>query len=372
MNIPYLDLKAQNSRFRSQIMRAIGEVLSSGTFCAGAAVDGFESAFAQACGTKHAVAVGSGTEALWFALLAHGVGHGDEVVTAAITGIPTIEAICLTGARPVFADADPRTYTINPEAFARIVSRRTKAVVPGHLFGQMAEMDAILEIANSHGIAVIEDAADALGADDLGRKAGSLGDCGCFNFYPSKSLGAIGHAGAVVTHDRHVADRIRMLCNHGRSHDNRHHHPGWTGKIDAIQAAVLIVKLKHLEHDNTRRRAHAATYHQALNGLSGVASPLVREGTRHAHHIHALRVRDRLRLLTLLDEYEIGYAIHHPVPTHLQPGYRFLGHKEGDFPVAEACAREFVSLPIDPQLDREQIDTIADVVREACGASVAA
>jgi dTDP-4-amino-4,6-dideoxygalactose transaminase len=186
MNIPYLDLKTKNSRIRPQIMRAIGEVLASGTYCSGAVIDAFEHAFAHACGTKHAVAVGSGTEALWFALLAHGISHGDEVITAAISSIPTIEAICLTGARPVFADVDPRTYTIDPEALARAVNPRTKAVMPGHLFGQMAEMDAILEIAIRHGVAVIEDAADAPGADDLGRKAGSLGDCGCFSFHPSK------------------------------------------------------------------------------------------------------------------------------------------------------------------------------------------
>lgn len=372
MNIPYVDLKARNARQRAELMRAIGEVVSSGASCSGNAIDTFEHALAEACSTTHAVAVGSGTEAVYFALLAHGVGRGDEVITVPTASASTLEAILLVGARPAFVDIDPRTYTMDPEAFARAVGTRTKAVIPTHLFGQMAEIDPILAIAREGGISVIEDASDAFGADDHGRKAGSLGHCGCFGFHPEKNPGAIGRAGAVVTNDAATAARIRSGRNHGRNPGNRNHHPGWAGRMDAIQAAVLTVRLRHCEKDHARRRAHATTYRQLLAGVPGITNPAVREGTNHAHHAHVLRVTGRMRLLTLLDAHEIGHAVPHAVPLHIQPPYRFLGHRTGDFPASEACAREFVALPVQAELERHQIDAVADLVREACGAIVAA
>ncbi|MBM3863064.1 MAG: hypothetical protein FJ385_03790 [Verrucomicrobia bacterium] len=266
MNIPYVDLKARNARQRAELMRAIGEVVSSGASCSGNAIDTFEHALAEACGTTHAVAVGSGTEALWFALLAHGIGRGDEVITVPMTSSSTLEAILLVGARPVFADIDPHTYTMDPEAFARAVGTRTKAVIPSHLFGQMAEIDPILAIAHESGISVIEDASDALGADDHGRRAGSLGHCGCFGFHPENNPGALGHAGAVVTNDAAVAARIRSWCDQGHNGTNRHRRPEWTGGMDAIQAAVPAVRLRHCDKDHARRRSHASIYRQSLAG----------------------------------------------------------------------------------------------------------
>jgi len=372
MNIPYVDLKARNARQRAELMRAIGEVISSGASCSGNAIDTFEHALAEACGTTHAVAVGSGTEALWFALLAHGIGRGDEVITVPMTSSSTLEAILLVGARPVFADIDPHTYTMDPEAFARAVGTRTKAVIPSHLFGQMAEIDPILAIARESGISVIEDASDALGADDHGRRAGSLGHCGCFGFHPENNPGALGHAGAVVTNDAVVAARIRSWCDQGRNGTNRHRRPEWTGGMDAIQAAVLAVRLRHCDKDHARRRSHASIYRQSLAGVPGIISPAVREGTNHAHQAHALRVAGRMKLLTLLDAHEIGHRVPHALPLHIQPTYRFLGHRTGDFPASKACAREFVALPVQAELERHQIDTVADLVREACGATVAA
>lgn len=370
MTVPFLDIKERNTRLKADCMKAIGQVISGGSLSGGPQVEEFEDQFARFCGTRHAVGVGSGTDALWLALVALGVGPGDDVVTVPMTFAATVEAICLTGARPVFADIDAHTYTMDPESLERAITPRTKAVVPVHLFGQTADMDPIVAIARRHGATVVEDAAHAHGAEYRDRRAGSLGDAGCFSFHPTKNLGALGEAGAVVTDHGDTAARLRMLRDHGRTARHRHKLIGWSSRMDGIQAAVLSLKLRHLDGDNEARRNHAAVYHHALDGLPGILTPRTRRGSRHAQHIYALRAHDRRSVLWALEAEEIGYNIHYPVPVHLQPAYRNLGYRRGSFPVAERCADEFISLPVFPELTPGQIDHVAATVREAANAFV--
>lgn len=368
--IPFLDMTARHAPIREELIRVMTEVLDSGSFVGGRHVEEFEGNFAAGCGTSHCVGVGSGTEALWLTMAAMGIGPGDEVVTTPMTFAATVEAICLTGAKPVFADIDERTYTLNPAAFERAITSRTKAVIPVHLFGQPAEMDVISRIARERGIRVIEDAAQAHGAEYLGHRAGSMGDAGCFSFYPSKNLGALGEGGAVVTNDDELAMKLRMLRDHGQTGKNRHTLVGWNSRLDAVQAAVLGVKLRYLDRDNRLRRDLAVRYNQGLAGLPDLLPPRVLEGGSHVYHVYALRVRNRWSLLESLEAADIGYGIHYPTPVHLQPAYRALGYDSGDFPVAERCAKEFVSLPIYPELSYSQSCRIIEVVRSAVGVCV--
>ena len=258
--IPFFDMKARHAPKREEYLRAIGEVIDTGAFAGGAFVERFEAEFAAYCGVDHAVGVGSGTEALWLAMVAMGIGPGDEVITVPMSFAATVEAICLVGAKPVFVDIDEQNYTMDPAALVDAITSRTKAIIPVHLFGQVADMSPILEIAERRGIRVIEDAAQAHGAEYKGRKAGSLGDAGCFSFYPSKNLGAFGEGGAVLTKDSAVAGKLKMLRNHGQSARNRHTLVGWNSRLDGIQAAVLSVKLPHLDRENHMRSERAAYY----------------------------------------------------------------------------------------------------------------
>lgn len=362
--VPFIDMQARHAPLREELLHAIGGVIDSGAFSGGPFVESFEEDFAAYCGTRHAVGVGNGTEALWLTLLAMGIGQGDEVITVPMTFAATVEAICRAGANPVFVDIDERTYTMNPAALGSVLSRKTKAILPVHLFGQPADMDPILEFARKHGLRVIEDAAQAHGAEYKGRRVGSIGDAGCFSFYPGKNLGAFGEAGAVVTGDEDLAAKIRVLGNHGQSRKNRHSVVGWNSRLDGIQAAVLGVKLRHLDGENRTRRDHALRYDRAFADLSGVLTPTVADGGRHVFHIYAARVRDRRDLIRALEAKEIGCGIHYPVPIHLQEAYRNLGCKRGDFPVSEQCANEFISLPMFPELTPEQVALVTDAVRE--------
>lgn len=372
MMVPFIDMKARHAPLREEFMHAIGAVIDSGAFSGGTVVEGFEEEFAAYCGTGHAVGVGSGTEALWLTLLAMGIGPGDEVITVPMTFVATVEAICLAGAKPVFVDIDDRTYTMKPDALARALTRKTKAIIPVHLFGQLADMDPILEFARTHGLRVIEDAAQAHGAEYKGRRAGSIGDAGCFSFYPGKNLGALGEGGAVITENENLAGKIRVLRNHGQSRKNFHSVVGWNSRMDGIQAAVLRVKLPHLDRENKMRGVHALSYERALADLPGVLLPAGANGRSHVYHIYALRVHDRRDLIRALEAKEIGYGVHYPVPVHLQPAYRNLGYRRGDFPVAEQCADEFVSLPMYPEMTSAQISFVADAVTESAGACVTA
>lgn len=365
MKVPFQNLQAQHESMREDILRVVGDVIDAGAFAGGPFVEGFERDFAAYCGTRHAMAVGSGTDALWLALVAAGVEAGDEVITVPMSFIATAEAISFSGARPVFVDIDPDTYTMDPVALEKAITPLTKAVMPVHLFGQPADMNPILAIAAKHGLRVIEDAAQAHGAEYHGRKAGSLGDAGCFSFYPAKNLGAIGEGGAVVTDDDVLAEKIRMLRDHGQSRKYHHSILGWNSRMDGIQAAVLRLKLRHLDRQNRMRREHAVRYAELLEGVENVILPVTRDTGTHVHHIHAIQVDERDRVISAFQKRGIGHGIHYPVPIHLQPAYASLGHAKGDFPVSEKCASRFLSLPMFPELAPEQIRTVAHALLQA-------
>ena len=358
MKVPFLNLQLHHQPMREQLDAAIAAVVDSGAFAGGPFVAKFEQDFATYCGAPYAVGVGNGTDALWLSLLALGVGPGDEVITVPSTFMATAEAISYCGARPVFVDIEDRTYTLDPALLAAAITPRTKAIIPVHLFGQMADMQAILAIANRHGIPVIEDACQAHGAWQNGRTAGTLGVAGCFSFYPGKNLGAFGEAGAIVTSDADFKRRVEILRDHGQAKKYFHSLIGWNARMDGIQGAVLRVKLKHLTAANDRRRAHAHRYRDLLADLPAV-TPVETPGNLHVYHIYAIRVADRDRVLEALTRAGIGCGIHYPVPIHLQEAYRPLGYGPGSFPVSERCAREFLSLPMFPELTREQIQTVA-------------
>jgi dTDP-4-amino-4,6-dideoxygalactose transaminase len=359
MKVPFLDLQAHHQPIREQLDAAIRDVIDQSAFAGGPFVAAFENEFARYCGSRHAIGVGNGTDALWLSLLALEVGPGDEVITVPSTFMATAEAISYCGARPKFVDIDEQTYTLDPALLERAISPRTKAIVPVHLFGQCADMDPILDIANKHGIPVVEDACQAHGAQYKGRKAGTLGALGCFSFYPGKNLGALGEAGGVTTDDKELAGRIQVFRDHGQHKKYYHSRVGWNARMDGIQGAVLSIKLKHLNVNNIRRRAHALLYDQLLADAQEIITPFEAPHSQHVYHIYAVRVQERNQILQALADKGISCAIHYPIPVHLQEAYRFLGYDEGSFPVAERCAQEFLSLPMFPELTNEQIHAVA-------------
>jgi dTDP-4-amino-4,6-dideoxygalactose transaminase len=366
IRVPFLDLDAHHAPLRSEFDRAIGEVIDSGAFAGGPFVEKFEEAFASYCGCRYAVGVGSGTEALWLSLLACGVGPGDEVITVPNTFMATAEAITYCGARPVFVDVDERTYTMDPAGLEAVLSPRTKAVIPVHLFGQPADMDPILEFARRHHLFVIEDAAQAHGAKYKGRRAGTIADIGCFSFYPGKNLGAFGEAGAVVTESAELQEKIRVLRDHGQARKYRHTMVGWNCRMDGIQAAVLNVKLQQLERGNTLRRQHALEYDRAFADLEEVVTPFAASYAEHVYHVYAIRVQERDEAIWYLQEKKgIQCGVHYPVPIHLQKAYQDLGYEAGRFPISEQMALEFISLPMFPELTSTQIGMVALAVKEA-------
>lgn len=360
-------MKARHAAGKQEFLEAIGGIIDSGAFCGDAAVGDFEREFAAYCGCRHAVTVGSGTDALWLTMRAMGIGPGDEVITVPMTYMATIEAIRLTGAKPVFVDIDEMTYTMEPAGLEKALSPATKAVLPVHLFGQPASMGPIMAFAKQHGLMVIEDAAQAHGAEYRSRKAGSIGDAGCFSFYPSKNLGAFGDGGAVVTNDGHLADMLRILRNHGQSSKNRHTLSGWNSRLDGLQAAVLRIKLRDLDSQNAVRRNHAARYHAAFDGVPGIIRPESADDRLHVHHIYAIRTGERHRMLNDLATLGVECAVHYPLPAHLQPALADMGFRRGDFPVSERCSAEFISLPMFPELTTVQIDCVVDAVMETSG-----
>jgi dTDP-4-amino-4,6-dideoxygalactose transaminase len=365
IKVPFLDLKSHHAPLRDEFAGAIQEVIDEGAFAGGPFVARFEADFATYCDCQHAIGVGSGTEALWLSLLALGVGPGDEVITVANTFMATAEAISYSGARPVFVDVDERTYTMDPAALEEAITAKTKAIVPVHLFGQPADMDPILEVARQHGLFVVEDACQAHGALYKGRRVGMLADAACFSFYPGKNLGAFGEAGAVVTCDDELQMKIRVLREHGQIRKYHHVMVGWNCRMDGIQAAVLRIKLRHLETSNGLRRSHAAHYDEGFNSFDGVVTPVHAAHVRHVYHLYAIRVKNRDEVIRLLAEQGIGSGVHYPVPIHLQEAYRSLGYQEGAFPITERCAAEFLSLPMFPELDPQQLDMVVASVREA-------
>ncbi len=369
MNVPFVDLKAQYKTIKQDVDSAIQSVIDSTAFVLGDAVERFEESFARFCGVKHAVAVNSGTAALHLALLAHGIGPGDEVITVPNTFFATAEAIALCGAKPVFVDIDPATFNIDPYKIEPAITERTKAIIPVHLFGQPADMDKVNEIAKRHGLLVVEDACQAHAAEYKGRRTGSLGDIGAFSFYPGKNLGAFGEGGMITTDDAEIAKQCRRLRSHGEDPKYTHHVVGLNYRMSGIQGAVLGAKLKYLEMWTQMRQKNAALYSTFLAD-SPITTPTVAADRTHAFHLYVVRLppgTDREDVQAKLKECGIATGLHYPLPLHLQPAFRDLGYLQGNFPVTEGAAQDILSLPMYPELTLEQIrhvaTTLCEVVR---------
>ncbi|HXG41167.1 MAG TPA: DegT/DnrJ/EryC1/StrS family aminotransferase [Dehalococcoidia bacterium] len=364
--VPLVDLKRQHEMVAHEVQGRMEAVLSSMRFVLGPNLEELEERFARYCGVGHAIGVGSGTEALHLALKALGIGPGDEVVTVPFTFIATVEAIALCGARPVFVDVDPRTYTMDPALLPAAITPRTRAIVPVHLYGLPADMEGVMAVARRYGLAVVEDACQAHGAEFRGRKAGSLGHLAAFSFYCSKNLGAYGDAGMVVTDDPALAHRVRLLRNHGQAERYRHELLGTTSRLDELQAAVLLAKLPHLDEWNGARRARAEDYRRLLAGAPGLALPHEPAYALHVYHLFVVRHPRRDALAQHLAGMGIGTGIHYPLPAHLQPACAHLGYRAGDFPVSEGLAREVLSLPMFPHLTTEEVEYVATAIGEWC------
>ena len=368
MNTVLFDLRGQYNLLREEIDAAVREVLASGEYILGPRVRLLEENLAACCGVPYGVGVASGSDALLLALLACGIGKGDEVITTPFTFFATAGTISRTGATPVFADIEPVTCNIDPEKISALISPRTRAIVPVHIFGQMADMDAVLDLARAHRLLVIEDACQALGAGNKGRKAGSLGHAGCFSFFPTKNLGGCGDGGMVVTRDPQVADRVMSLRTHGSRQKFIHHSVGCNSRLDEIQAAVLLVKLKYLDSWIEQRVALAGEYNRLLDGV--VVTPGLLPGNRHTYHLYVVGSPQRDRIKEHLERNRVGCGVYYPVPLHLQQAFHHLGYREGDFPVAERSARDLLAIPAHPGLATAETGRIASLVREAAGLPV--
>lgn len=359
--IPFVDLKAQYSGIKDEVNAAIQGVLDSCQFTLGSEVAAFEQEFAVYCQAQYGIGVNTGTSALHLALLAAGIGPGDEVITVPFTFVATVAAIYYTGATPVFVDINPRTFTIDVKAIEGAITERTKAIMPVHLYGHPADMDPILDIAKRHGLVIIEDAAQAHGAEYKGRRVGSLGDMGCFSFYPGKNLGAYGEGGMVVTNNAEYTRTIRMLRDWGAEQKYRHVLKGYNFRLEGIQGAVLRVKLRHLEAWTEARRTAAAHYDELLSD-SGVLTPAAMPYARHVYHIYAIRTQQRSEWQQALQAQGIQTGIHYPIPVHLLPAYADLGYSKGDFPHSEQAANEVLSLPMFAELSRAQCKEVCEAV----------
>lgn len=363
MEIKYLDLKAQYDALKDEINAGIQDVLNSTAFVLGPKVGQFECDFSKYCETKFAAGVNSGTSALILAMRALGIGEGDEVITTANTFVATIAAIATVGANVVLVDVDPVTRNINPELIEEVITEDTKAIMPVHLYGRMADMDAIMAIAEQHGLHVIEDAAQAHGARYNGKRAGSIGQIAGFSFYPGKNLGAYGEGGAVVTSDKNLDAKVRMLRDHGSSKKYYHEALGYNARMSGFQGAVLGVKLKHLDKWNVERRRVAQRYFDNLKDLPIGLPPLDDSSYESVHHLYVIECDTRDKLQAHLKENGVPSLIHYPVPVHLQEGFDFLGYDEGDFPETERLCKRVLSLPTYPELTNEQIDYISDAIK---------
>jgi dTDP-4-amino-4,6-dideoxygalactose transaminase len=360
--IPLADLKAQYYSIKQEVDRAISGILESSQFVLGKEVAAFEEEFAAYCGGGQAIGVNSGTSALHLALLAAGVGPGDEVITTPFTFVATVAAIYYAGAAPVYVDIDPVSYNLDPARLEAAITPKTKVIMPVHLYGQPADMDPILEIARRRGLKVIEDAAQAHGAEYKGRRTGSLAGLACFSFYPGKNLGAYGEGGAVVTGNPEYASLIRKLRDWGQSRRYYHDLRGFNYRLEGMQGAILRVKLRHLERWTEARRANAAIYSELLAN-SGVVTPRQMPYARHVYHVYAIRTPHRDAMAQGLKAAGVESGIHYPIPLHLQPAYRDPRFNEGDFPIAESVAREVLSLPLFAEMRRSQIETVCEAVQ---------
>jgi dTDP-4-amino-4,6-dideoxygalactose transaminase len=363
MKVPFVDLLSLHREIEPECHQVFARVMHESSFVLGPEVQRFEREYAAYVGTDYCVAVNTGTAALHLTLAALGVGPGDEVITVPHTFIATAEAITNVGARPVFVDIDPLSFNMDPDLLPRAITPRTRAIIPVHLYGQMADMDPILSIANSRGISVIEDACQAHGASYTGRKAGSLGIAGCFSFYPAKNLGAFGEGGAVTTDDPALAAQIRLLRDHGSSRKYEHKVPGHNMRMEGLQGGILSVKLKHLDRWNEQRR-HAAGIYDAAFANTEVMPPAEMVYGRHVYHLYVVMADNREALRQHLSESGIETGLHYPIPLHLQEAYRSLGYHEGDFPVTERVKSRILSLPMYPGISASAITEVAGKVLE--------
>jgi len=369
--IPFLGLQQQHEELLPELLARLTTVLRTATFVGGPELEAFEREFGGFCGSSHCAGVGSGTDALRFVFLALGVGPGDEVITVAQTFVATTEAITQAAGTIRLVDIDPSTHTLDPRQLEAAVTPRTVGVVPVHLYGRPADMDPILDVARRYGLWVVEDAAQAHGARYKGRPVGTIGHAGCFSFYPAKNLGACGDAGAVVSGDARLIERVALLRDHGQEAKYVHRIEGYTGRLDAIQAAILRVKLQHLAAWNEMRRRAAAWYDEALEGIAGIEAPLEPDYAKSVFHLYAVQAEDRDGLREALTAAGIGVGMHYPTPVHLQEAYASLGHGVGAFPVAERIASRTLSLPMFPALTRAQVAEVVAAVRRFCGAQAA-
>ena len=364
MQVPMNDLNAQYQRIKGEVDAAMVEVMEAQSFILGPQVKRFEADFAARCRVNHCIGVNSGTDALVLALLAVGVGEGDEVIAPALTFGATVEAICQVGARPVLCDIDPVYYTIDPEKARKLIGARTRAILPVHLYGQIADMDALTALAVEHDLELIEDAAQAHGARYRGRTAGSLGRAGCFSFYPGKNLGAYGDAGGITTDDDVLAERLRRLRNHGQVSGDKFNYReiGFNSRMDGMQGAVLGAKLPHLDDWNERRRAIAARYCAELGPIDCITHPAEAPDVHHVYHLYVIRIPDRETLAASLSDQGIETSVHYPHPLHLTPAFRLLGCGEGSLPISERVCGEILSLPLYPEMSDEQVDWVIDAI----------
>ena len=377
--VPFLELITPHIELEQELMDAVKGVLRSGVFVGGRVLEQFESEFAEFCGAKYCVGVSSGTDALRFALMAAGIGRGDVVVTVPNTFVATIEAILQVGATPAFVDIDPQTFNMSVDALREYLQeqsgRSVKAIIPVHLYGQMCDMDPIMTLAQQYDLMVLEDACQAHGAEYFsaksGRwlKAGSIGKAAAFSFYPGKNLGACGEAGAVTTNDPELAQRVRMIRDHGQSKKYHHLIEGYNGRLDALQAAILRIKLPHLKQWNEKRRNVAEIYNELLKGAQ-VKTPIEPRWSQGIYHLYVVRLERRDEVQKYLAQRDIQTGLHYPVPLHLQEAYLNMGYHEGDFPVTEQLAREILSLPMYPQLERAQQTAVADALQQFYDAEV--
>jgi dTDP-4-amino-4,6-dideoxygalactose transaminase len=362
--IPLVDLKAQYNSIKTDIDNAIQGVLDSTSFIMGEELKKFEEEFSLFCNVKYAIGVANGSDALILALRACGIGKGDEVITVPHTFIATTEAITHVGGKIVFVDINPKTYTIDASKIEEKINDKTKAIIPVHLYGQPADMDPIMELAKKYNLKIIEDAAQAHGAEYKGKKVGSIGDVACFSFYPGKNLGAYGDAGMIMTNNEEISKKLKLLRNHGRiTKKYEHEIEGYSSRLDNLQAAILRVKLRHLNKWNDMRRKNAKKYNELLNNIGGVITPYEADYTKHVYHLYVIRAEGRDKLREELKSEGIATGIHYPIPLHLQPAYNYLGYKRGAFLATEKASQEILSLPMFAELSDEQIEKIVIVIK---------
>ncbi|MHC4255122.1 MAG: DegT/DnrJ/EryC1/StrS family aminotransferase [Planctomycetota bacterium] len=361
MQVPLLDLKAQYAKIKDDIMTAVTEVLESQRCIGGPKIEELEQKIAALSDCKYAVGVSSGTDAILNTLMDLEIGPGNEVITTPFTFFSTVGCIVRTGAQPVFVDIDPRTYNIDPAKIEAAITNKTRAIMPVHLFGQMADMDPIMEIAERHNLAVVEDAAQSISSTYKDKKAGSLGTAGCFSFFPSKNLGAVGDGGMIVTNDEQLYEKMKMMRDHGQKPRYHHHYIGGNFRLDAIQAAVLLVKLPYLDEWSRARRKNAAYYNKKFEGTV-VHTPYIREDCVSIYNQYCIHVPRRDEVVSLLGEKSIGCAVYYPIPLHLQECFAYLAYKKGDFPESEKAAEEIMAIPVYPELTDEMKDFVADTI----------